>query len=136
MVRREIQEYTEPSVNHLRKFGALVLMLGSLVAPTMACAIPDSPMTSEERACCQMMKGQCREAGMPGSRGCCNRIPGSVYDQALNAKAAVVHPVKVLVIWLPAHELGIPASSLRGWVEGRDYSPRKSPPSTISILRI
>jgi hypothetical protein len=46
------------------------------------------------------------------------------------------HPVVVPVIWLAASELVNPASAVIGWVEHPDYSPPKSPPSTISILRI
>lgn len=123
-------------MTHLRKFGALVLLLTSFLSPALACTVADMPMTSEERACCQMMKGQCGEKGMPASHGCCHKIPGSVYDNALNKKAVTLHPVAVPVTWLPAHELGIPTSSIHGWVEHRDDSPRESPPSTIFILRI
>ena len=124
-----------PVVTYLRKFGALVLLLAALVTPTMACAVADSPMTSEERACCQMMGSKCGQKGMPASP-CCHKTPGSVYDNALNANAVTFHPVVVPVIWLPALQVGSPTSSLSGWIEHLDHSPPKPPPSTISILRI
>ena len=123
-------------VMRLRKFGALVLLVASSLSPASACTVADMPMTGEERACCQMMKGQCGEKGMPASQGCCHKIPGSVYDNALNKKAVALHPVAVPVVWLPAHGLGIPTSSIRSWVEHRDGSIRKHPPSTVSVLRI
>ena len=125
-----------PMVTNLHKFGALVLLLASFLTPAMACAVADSPMTSEERACCQMMKNHCGEKGMPASHGCCKKIPGSLYDNALNTKAVTFHPVVVPVIWLPALQVGNPTSSFSGWIEHLDYSPPKPPPSTISILRI
>lgn len=123
-------------VTYLRKFGALAMLFAALVTPTMACAVADSPMTSEERACCQMMGSHCSQTGTPASQGCCHKIPGSVYDNALNTKAAALHPVAVLVAWLPPQQLALPTSSVHGWVEPGDSSRLKSPPSTISILRI
>ncbi len=123
-------------MTYLRKFGALVLLLASFLTPAMACAVADSPMTSEERACCQMMGSKCGQKGMPASQGCCHKIPGSVYDYALNAKAATLHQVVVPVVWLPALQIANPTSFFSGWIEHLDYSPPKPPPSTISILRI
>src|SRR5258708_28255610 len=103
----------------------------------MGCVGTDSRMTSEERACCQIMGSQCGQKGMPASQGCCHKIPGSVYDNALNTKAVTLRPVAVPVTWLPAHQLRVPTPFVHGWVEHRDYiSSRESPPSTISILRI
>ena len=124
------------TVIYLRKFGALAMLFAALVTPTMACAVADSPMTSEERVCCQMMRNHCGDKGMPASHGCCKKIPGSLFDNALNAKAVTSHPVVVPVIWLPALQVGKPTSPFSGWVEHLDYSPPKPPPSTISILRI
>jgi hypothetical protein len=112
------------------------LLLASFLTPAMACAVADSPMTSEERACCQMMGSKCGQKGMSGSQGCCKKIPGSLYDNALNTKAVTIHPVVVPVIWLSALHVGNPTSSFSGWIEHLDYSPPKPPPTTISILRI
>lgn len=39
-----------PAVAHLRKFGALVLLLVSLLAPTMACAVADAPSGAAPRS--------------------------------------------------------------------------------------
>jgi hypothetical protein len=125
-----------PVVTYLRKFGALVLLLASFLTPAMACMVPNSPMTSEERACCQMVKNECGQKGMPASHGCCHNIPGSIYDNALNSNAAALHPLALTSIWLSASELMNPTSAVTGWIEHVDYSPPKPPPSTISILRI
>lgn len=81
-----------PVVTHLRKFGVFAMLFAALLTPTMACAVADSPMTSEERACCQMMKNHCGEKGMPASHGCCKKIPGGLYDNALNTKGSDVSP--------------------------------------------
>jgi hypothetical protein len=135
-MRRVLLGVYLPVVTYLRKFGALAMLFAALLTPTMACVVADSPMTSEERACCQMMKNHCGEKGMPASHGCCKKIPGSLYDNALNAKAVMVHPVVVPVIWLSALQVANPASSFSGWIEHLDYSAPKPPPTTISILRI
>jgi len=119
----------------LRELGALVLMLASFMTPAMACVVADSPMTSAERACCQAMKYQCGGKGMPASHGCCQKLPGSVYDNALNAKGTALHVAAIPIVWLPTVYVENPAST-PGWLHHSDYSPPKVPPSTISVLRI
>jgi hypothetical protein len=120
----------------LRQFGVLVLLLVTCLAPAMACMVPNAEMSTQERACCRMMKNQCGQMGMPASHGCCQKIPPSVHDNALDTKVVSIHPVVAPVIWLAAFELVNPSSTVTGWVEHPDYSPPKSPSSTISILRI
>jgi hypothetical protein len=123
-------------MNVLRKFGVLVLLVVSCMAPAMACMVPDAQMNSEERACCRTMKNQCGQMEMPASHGCCQKTPLGVHDNALDTKAMTFHVVAAPVIWLAASALASPTSSITGWIEHPDYSPPKSPPSTISILRI
>jgi hypothetical protein len=120
----------------LRQFGVLVLLLASCLAPAMACMVPDAQMSTEERACCRMMKYQCGQMEMPASHGCCQKTPPSVHNSALDTKAVTFHPVVIPVSWLAVSELVNPTSYVTGWVEQPDSSPPKSPPSTISILRI
>jgi hypothetical protein len=124
------------TMRFFRQFGALLLLLVSCLAPAMACTIPNIQMNTEERACCVAMKSQCGQMEMTSSHGCCQKIPPSVHDSALDTKAVVFHPVAAPVIWLAAFELANPPVAVIGWVEHPDYSPPKSPPSTISILRI
>jgi hypothetical protein len=119
-----------------RQFGVLVLLLVSCMAPAMACMVPDAQMNTEERACCRTMKNQCGQMEMPASHGCCQKTPPSVRDNALDTKTVTFHPVVAPVIWLTAFELVNPTTTVTGWVEHADYSPPKSPPTTISILRI
>lgn len=119
----------------LRQFGVLVLLMVTSLAPAMACMAPDPQMNAQERACCRAMKNQCGQMKMPASQDCCQKTPPSAYDNALNTKVAAFHPVVVSVIWLAAFEVN-PASTIAGWVERSDYSPPKSPPSNISVLRI
>jgi hypothetical protein len=121
----------------LRQFGVLVLLLVSCLAPAMACVVSSTEMNTEERACCRMMKNQCRQTdNMPGSHGCCQKTPPGVHDNALDTKTMTFHPVVAPVIWLAAFELVNPASAVTWWVERPDYSPPESPPTTISILKI
>jgi hypothetical protein len=120
-----------------RQFGVLVLLLMSCLAPAMACMVSNADMTAQERACCRMMKNQCGQMdNMPASHGCCQKTPPSVHDNALDTKAVTFQPVVVPVIWLAAFELVNPTTTVIGWAERPDSSPPKSPPATISILRI
>src|SRR5712672_1931039 len=111
----------------IRKFSVLVLLLVSCLAPAMACMVPNAEMSTQERACCRMMKNQCGQMGMPASHGCCQKTPPSVHNNALDTKVVSFHPVVVPVIWLAASELMNPASVASGGVEYSDYSPPKSP---------
>src|SRR5260370_37995048 len=121
----------------LRQFGVLVLLLVSCLAPAMACMVPDAQMNTEERACCHTMKNQCGQMdNMPASHGCCQKTLPSVRDNALDTKTVTFYPVVAPVIWLAAFELVNPNAGVTGWVERSDYSPPKSPPATIFILRI
>jgi hypothetical protein len=120
----------------LRQFGVLVLLLVSCVAPAMACMVPDAQMSAQERTCCRMMKDQCGQMEMPASHGCCQKIPQGVLNNALDTKAVAFHPVVATAIWLTASELLNPTAVVGEWIERPEYSPPKSPPSTVSILRI
>ena len=120
-----------------RQFGVLVLLLVSCLAPAMACVVSNTEMSTEERACCRMMKNQCGQMDkMPGSHGCCQKTPPSVHNNALDTKPVTLHRVVAPVVWLAAFELVNPASAVTGWVERSDYSPPESPPTNISVLII
>ena len=120
----------------LRQFGVLVLLLVSCLAPAMACMVPDAQMSAQERACCQMMKDQCGQVEMSASHGCCQKTPQSIHINALDTKMVTFHPVVVLVIWQTAAELLNPTTVVAEWIDRPEYSPPKSPPTAISILRI
>jgi hypothetical protein len=120
----------------LRQFGVLVLLLVTYLAPATACMVPDAQMSAQERACCRTMGNQCGQVEMPASHGCCQKTPPGVRDNALDAKTLSLHPVAVTAIRLIPSELLNPTSNIGAWVERPDYSPPKSPPSTVSILRI
>jgi hypothetical protein len=128
--------YPECRLKTLRQFCVLALLLVSCMAPAMACMVPGAQMSNQERACCRMMKNQCGQMEMPALHGCCQKTPPSAHYDGLDTKAVALHPVVVSVISLTASELVNPTSTVAGWVDHPDYSPPKSPPSTISILRI
>jgi hypothetical protein len=111
-------------------------MLMSCVAPAMTCMVPDAQMSAQERACCRMMNDQCGQMEMAASHGCCQKTPQKVYINAPVAKTATVRPVAVTAIWLTASEMLNPNAIVARWVDRPEYSPPKSPPSTVSILRI
>jgi hypothetical protein len=120
----------------LRQFGVLILLLVTCLAPAMACMVPNAQMSVQERACCRTMRSQCGQAAMPASHGCCQKSPASLHDNALETKTAAFHPIVVSVVWLAAFELVNPTTTVTEWIDRPDYSPPKSRPSNISILRI
>jgi hypothetical protein len=119
----------------LRQLGIVVLLLLSYLTPAMTCMVSDVEMNAEERACCQAMKNQCEQMGMPVTHGCCQKAPRSAHDDALYTKAITHHPVTT-TIWLTASECLYPTPVSMGWVEHIDYLPPQSPPNSLSVLRI
>ena len=98
--------------------------------------LPDAQMSAQERACCRMMKDQCGQMEVAASHGCCQKTPQGVYISAPAAKTETIHPVTVAAIWLSTSELLNPNAIVVRWVDRPEYSPPKSPPSAVSILRI
>jgi len=123
-------------VKSLRQFGAILLLLLSCAAPAMACMSPNAEMTSEERACCRMMKNDCGQMEMPASHDCCKKTPGMLQDSALRADSVSFHAVVAVAVWVPLFDLFPPHDARNGWFNRPEHSPPKSPPSIISTLRV
>jgi hypothetical protein len=119
-----------------RQLGAVLLLLVTCVAPAMACMVPNTQMTAQERACCRTMKNDCGQMEMPSSHSCCRKASASADEIALNSQIVVLPPVFVEIVWQAAAELRNPTMTVTGWIDRPGYSPPASPPSTISILRI
>jgi hypothetical protein len=97
---------------------------------------PDAQMTTEERACCRMMKSQCGQMEMPASHDCCKKAPKSVSESALKTDTLSLHPLMFAALWVSTFDLLAPQDATIGWIQRPQDSPPKSPPSTITILRI
>jgi hypothetical protein len=124
-------------VKFLRQFGAILLLLVSCVAPAMACLAPSAEMTTEERACCRMMKNDCGQVmDMPASHDCCKRAPKTVGETALKTDSVTVHPLTFAVVVIASFDLLAPHDAITGWVQRPQHSPPEAPPSAITILRI
>jgi hypothetical protein len=123
-------------VRVFRQFGVLALLLMISLAPAMACIAPDEQMTTQERACCQMMKGDCGQMEMPASHGCCQKTPGIVHDSAMRTSPVTFHPIVQVAFVELSFELFPPSAKVTGWLKHPEHSPPKSPPSVISNLRV
>jgi hypothetical protein len=97
---------------------------------------PDTTMTTEERACCRMMKNQCGQMEMPASHDCCKKAPKSFGDSALKTNAVSLHPTAFVALWVSSFELVAPEGATIGWFRRPEHSPPKAPPPAITILRI
>lgn len=120
----------------LRQLGAILLLLISSAAPVMACMRVDAQMSAPERACCRMMKNQCGDMQMPESHGCCHKSLQSVDQNALQARSVALRPFSAILVTMAAFDLLVPHSVSAEWVESPQYSPPKSPPSSVSVLRL
>ncbi len=119
-------------------FGLMLALLVSLVAPAMACALPNANLSPAERACCKQMKGQCGSMGMPASHGCCHKeIPTAAHwNVAIQVKAVNVQ-IALSGISEPQFAFLLPlpvfTSETAQWPGS---TLPQSPPSAISVLRI
>lgn len=123
-------------MTRLRQLGVLALLVMISLAPAMACMAPDAQMTTQERACCRIMKGDCGQMDMPASHGCCQKAPGTVHDTALRTSSITLHPVVQVVSAALSLNLFPPSSMVTGWLKRPEHSPPKPPPSIISNLRV
>ncbi len=123
-------------MQRLRKLGLLGLLLMISFAPVMACMVPDAQMTTQERACCRMMKGECGPMDMPASHGCCKKVAGNASDTALKTNTSTLHPVVHVVYVLLSLDLFPPTIPVNGWFGRPDHSLPKPPPSIVSNLRV
>jgi hypothetical protein len=119
-------------LHHLSVVLALIL---SLLAPTMACALPNAQMTAQEHACCQKMKGNCGSMRMPASHSCCQQNMQANHLDAVQPESASV-PVAAAIAVLPSPTIFDLRSLSFERVRLQQHSPPISPPPTVSVLRI
>jgi len=86
----------------LGKFAVFVLALSLFAAPVMACMLPDSSLTDEERDCCQQMAGDCGQ--MPASHSCCQITVRDSDPYLVNPRPANLQSVLVRR-YLPPHNM-------------------------------
>src|SRR5712671_3067416 len=67
-----------------------LIVLSSLMAPTMLCLIPGATMTPAEAECCRQMASNCGDAQMP--HACC-KIISPTGESSLIAQARSLPPV-------------------------------------------
>jgi len=122
----------------VRQFVLMLAVLVPLLAPVMACALPNANVSPAENTCCQQMQGQCGNMDMPTSHNCCHKEVPAVahWNAAIPLKPANIQIdltitaglTRAILVPLPA------VSSDR--VQWIGSTLPQSPPSAISILRI
>lgn len=128
--------YSNETMRVFGRMGVVALMLVSFLTPAMACLIPGTSMTAQERACCRRMGSECGEVGMPAMHSCCQRSLPGIRDKVVETKSAAVYPFALVAVTLTSFEVVIPAPSTYARMESADSSLFGSPPSSVSILRI
>lgn len=103
----------------------------------MACMLPGAQMSEQELACCRMMKGDCGHMQMPSGQDCCQKVPQTSYENAMQWKTPSFHPIVVFALYVATWDTSPSALLLTGAFAHPDaYPPPESPPPTISILRV
>jgi hypothetical protein len=118
------------------KLGVLLLVLLMAGGQFMACMLPSSVLTAEEKACCREMANQCGHDRMPSSHPCCKTITPA--DQSAVAKSTFDVNYQVQLLYLPQAEIQVaepPQHVLAAFVV-LDHSPPEAQPFSIDILRI
>src|SRR6476619_7037984 len=119
----------------VRQLGIVFALLLSLLAPTMACALPNAQMTAQEHACCKKMKGNCGSMRMPTTHSCCQQSVRANHLDAIQPESVSV-PVAPLVAVLPSVTLFHPTFLDEERLSAPQHSPPTSPPHAVSVLRI
>jgi hypothetical protein len=119
------------------RIGAALLVLLSLLAPTMACALPGSQMTAAEHACCRQMKGECGSMKMPASHSCCQKTAqvsqmGAVPQPESGTKSPAI---SIAAVVPESPVLETPTLVYHPLAKPNDSPPGYAVP-TFSVLRI
>lgn len=119
----------------------MLAVLLPLLAPTMACALPNAHLSPAERACCKQMRqmgGECGGMAMPASQDCCHKQVPTIT----NWNAAVQYGYTNIQIDLAAIA-ELPPAILPPFSVAMAADPQwpgstlpQSPPSLVSVLRI
>ncbi|GAC1355410.1 MAG: hypothetical protein NVSMB3_00550 [Acidobacteriaceae bacterium] len=91
---------------------------------------PDTGMTSEERACCRHMGGECGSMQMASSDSCCRKAPGSLQATALKTNASTLpRPAEFAEVFQLTEMLRVLTASHEG-----ARHPEHSPPQPSRAL--
>ena len=120
------------------KLAILALALSLQAVPLMACMLPDSLLTEEERACCKEMDGDCGQMEMPASHSCCKMTVHDSDPFLVNPRFATGHSQTAASSLILVHgsDVFLPATDARHPFVEQIHSPPVSPPPVFSILRI
>jgi hypothetical protein len=119
------------------KLAVLALALSLQAVPLMACMIPDSLLTEEERACCKAMADDCGQMEMPSSHSCCTVTVHQGDPFLVNSRFAS-GPLQSAagVPLIGGSDVFLPLTLMQRPFVALIHSPPVSPPSVFSILRI
>jgi hypothetical protein len=118
------------------RVAAVLVLLLSLLAPTMVCALPGSQMTPAERACCRHMKDECGQMKMPASHGCCQKNPEASRVDAVQPHSSSFHQALFFTADLPQIAFHYVPVLISQRIVQLDPSPPLSDTSSTAVLRI
>jgi len=117
------------------KLAALLLTLSIFASPLMACLLPDTAMTDEERECCRQMAGNCEE--MPSSHSCCQPKVRDTDPYLSASRLRISAPSQAALAVLPVSKvIGWPDLISQFVTSSDAHTSPESPPVKTSILRI
>jgi hypothetical protein len=122
-------------MGRLRHTISSILLVLSLLAPTMACAMPSAQMDAAEQACCKQMGGGCGSMRMQHS--CCR----STFDKGTSQLQQAVEPwshsgFTTTSIPVPVHSFRMVQTESRDSFASGSSPPPEAHPGAIQILRV
>jgi hypothetical protein len=114
----------------------VLLIVLSLLAPSMACAVPAAQMSKSEQACCKKMNGQCGSSKMQHS--CCRSTIDKSASPMVQGSNNQLHPdLAAVLIPLPSFWMkALPPASLRRFQLEFPPPPPSSGSTRTNVLRI
>jgi hypothetical protein len=120
----------------ISRMGATLVLVLSLLGPSMVCALPFSQLTASERECCKHMQGECGGMKMPASHSCCQHNTGPNHLDTTQPQSRSVHPMILLPALLPQSASAQPPTDASYWIPTPDHSPPIPSASASSVRRI
>src|SRR5689334_1710441 len=120
----------------MRRVAFTLVLVLTLLTPTILCAVPSASMNAAEHECCKHMKERC---GDPSMSACCTIVPNTAVGTATaeKSKPSLSSDIQHAVITYP--DFAPPSNALLRVV--RQYAEASSPPDlpalgSTQILRI
>ena len=121
-----------------RRLAIITVVLASLLAPSLLCAVPAAPMSTAEHECCRHMK-MTQDCGETNMSACCTPVIPNVgiANPAVTKKVPALSSGTVEYAAVEVFEFGSAIGTASGRMDLASFSPPLLATSgSIQVLRI